>query len=482
MVSQKDQEPKRPAKVYDTFPKLIRRNYDQWAIETALCRKKYGIWQKYSWRQYYEIVRQLSLGFISLGLERGDIVGLLGDNEPEWLWCAFAVQAASGIPAGIPLGSGPDAVQYIINHSGAKFAFVTDKKQADKFLASNTELPALRRIIYRNPKGLKDDADPHLLSFNDVLKLGEEYRKTHPDAFEQNLDKGSGDNTAFIAYRLNTTGQPSGIVMTFNALTASAGGLLSRFPVQPEDHLFASLPAASVENNYFAVLPHLLTGAALNFPETPETITIDERETSSDFVVYDAEQWQILADQIQSKINGSNPLARSCYKTMLAAGYKTADLRLSNRKPGIFRRILNLPALWFLFNPLKDKTGLTHARFAVTSGNIVSKETLRLMLAIGVELRQTFGIGETGLVASQNLGEIDGATTRRPTINSEVRILNSGELLVRSDGMFASYFKDPAKTGAVVVDGWYHTGIPAQIDDKGQLTLLHDTAAKTEGT
>jgi len=153
MVTPKNIEPKRPARVYDTIPKLVRRNYDRWAIETALCKKKYGIWQKYSWRKYYEIVRQLSLGFISLGLQHGDVVCLLGDNEPEWLWSEFAAQTAGGIAAGIPAESTAEQAQYIVRQSGAKFAFVTDYKQAEKFLTGTPEIPAVQKIIYLNPKG-----------------------------------------------------------------------------------------------------------------------------------------------------------------------------------------------------------------------------------------------------------------------------------------------------------------------------------------
>jgi long-chain acyl-CoA synthetase len=482
MVTPKSIEPKRPAKVYDTLPKLVRRNYDQWAIETALCKKKYGIWEKYSWRKYYEIVRQLSLGLISLGLQRSDIVCLLGDNEPEWLWCEFAVQAAGGIPAGVPAQSTAEQAQYILKQSGAKFAFVTAKHYADKFL-NGKDLPALRKIIYLTPKGLKGNEDPRLLSFHDVLKLGEEYGKANPAVFEQNIDTGRGDDTAFIFYTLNGKGLPKGAVMTHKALISSAEGLRLRFPVQPEDHLMAALPAASGENSYFAALLHLLSGAALNYPETPETTVADTRETGPDFAAYNAGQWENLASAVKTRIKGSNPVARFFYQALFPAGNNPAGLKLKSKKPNLFRRLWNLPADRLFFAPLKDKTGLSHTRFAVNySGTPLSKETVRLMLTLGVEIRQTYSLAETGLIAGQGPAENDFDTTGRPTLDTEIRIMADGEMLVRSSGMFSGYYNDPSATAAVMQDGWYRTGIPAQIDEKGQLKLVDPAATKKEGT
>ena len=165
-----------------------------------MCQKKSRRWKKYTWRKYYEVVSHLSLGLVSLGLERGDVVCIIGDNEPEWFWSEFAVQAAGGIATGIFVDSIPSEVKYIASHAGAKFAIVDDQKQTDKFLEIKKELPALQKIICWDPKGLKNYDDPLLISFNEVLKLGTEYEKANPDLFKQNIDRGTGDDIAVIYY------------------------------------------------------------------------------------------------------------------------------------------------------------------------------------------------------------------------------------------------------------------------------------------
>jgi long-chain acyl-CoA synthetase len=459
-------------KKIDTIPKLIRRNFDNWADDTAMCMKKFGIWEKYTWRRYYEIIRHFSLGLISLGLQKGDIVCIIGDNEPEWFWGEFAVQAASGIATGVFVDSIPSEVKYIAEHSGAKFAIVNDQEQTDKFLEIKDQLPALQKIIYWDPKGLKNYDDPFLISFNDVLKLGREYEKTHPDLFEQNVSAGDGDDIAFIYYTSGTTGLPKGARLTHRALISTAEGFVARYPIRDNDNLISNFPAAWVGDSFFATIPHLLTGAVLNFPEEPETIAEDTRETGPNFVIYGPRQWESLVSEIQVKIIDTHPIKRFTYRLFLPVGHKIADIKFKGKEPSLFWRLVYQPAYYLLFRPLKDKLGLSNVRFAVTGSSVLSLDTFRLIHAIGIELRQNYASTEAGLISSHGKGEIDFASVGRPAVNTEVRVMNSGELYVRSNSMFSGYHHDPKKTAEVLADGWLHTGDAVNINEQGHLIFL----------
>jgi long-chain acyl-CoA synthetase len=133
---------------------------------------------------------------------------------------------------------------------------------------------------------------------------------------------------------------------------------------------------------------------------------------------------------------------------------------------------LYVPSYWLLFRPLKDKLGLSNVRFAVTGGSVLSLDTFRLIHAIGVELRQNYASTEAGLISSHGQGEIDFESVGRPVVDTEVRILNSGELLVRSNSMFSGYHNDPKKTAKVLIDGWCHTSDAVNINEKGHLIFL----------
>jgi long-chain acyl-CoA synthetase len=459
-------------KKYDTIPKLIWRNFDNWADDTAMCMKKFGVWQKYTWRQYYENMCHLSLGLISLGLKKDDIVCIIGDNEPEWFWGEFAVQAARGIATGAFVDSIPSEVKYIAEHSGAKFAIVNDQEQTDKFMEIKNQLPALQKIIYWDPKGLKNYDDPVLISFNDVVKMGIEYKKDHPDLFQQNLQAGDGDDIAFIYYTSGTTGLPKGARLTHRALINTAEGFVARYPIREDDNLISNFPAAWVGDSFFATIPHLLTGAVLNFPEEPETIAEDTRETGPNFVIYGPRQWESLVSEIQVKIIDTHPIKRFVYHLFLPVGHKIADIKFGGKEPGLFWRMAYLPAYYLLFRPLKDKLGLSNVRFAVTGSSVLSLDTFRLIHAIGIELRQNYASTEAGLISSHGKGEIDFASVGRPAVNTEVRVMNSGELYVRGNSMFSGYHHDPKKTDEVLVEGWLHTGDAVNINEQGHLIFL----------
>ena len=461
-----------PTEERNTIPKLIMHNHKRWGCRTAMCMKKFGIWQRYSWQDYYEKVKYFSLGLVRLGLEPGDMVCIIGDNEPEWFWGEFATQAAGGIATGMFVDSTPSEVKYIAAHSGAKFAVVNDQEQTDKFLEIKDELPALKRIIYWDPKGMKNYDDPTLISFTEVMRLGKAYEETAPDLFEQNVKKQQGDTIAFIYYTSGTTDLPKGAILTHQALINTALKFISRYPLNENDDLISNFPAAWIGDSFSATIPHLLTGARLNFPEEPETIAEDIREVAPNLVTYGPWQWESLVSDIQAKMTHATPLKRFVYNLSLPIGYKTADSKFQGKSLSLSSRAAHRIAHLVLFKPLKDRLGLSKVRFAVTGGSMLSPDTFRLIHAIGIDLRENYVSTEAGFISSHSRKETKFESVGRPVLNTEVRITKKGELLVRSNSMFSGYHKDPAKTVATLVNGWCHTGDAVNIDEEGHLIFM----------
>ena len=460
------------AEVPDTIPKLIKGNRERWTQRNAMAMKNFGVWQRYSWQEYYDKVKYFSLGLLSLGMEPGDVVCIIGDNEPEWFWGEFATQAAQGIVTGIFVDSIPSEVKYIAEQSGAKFAIVNDQEQSDKFLEIKEELPKLKKVIYWDPKGLRNYDDPILTPFTDVIKMGREYEQTHQGLFEQNIEQGKGSDIAFLYYTSGTTGLPKGAVLTHQALITTAQSFVDRYPLTEDDDLISNFPAAWVGDSFFATIPHLLSGARLNFPEEPETIAEDTREVGPSFVIYGPRQWESLVRDIQVKMIDAHPLKRFVYNLFMPVGYKMADFNFANKKPNLFWRLLYSIAYFLLFRPLKDRLGLSNVRFAVTGSSVLSLDTFRLIHAIGIELRQNYGSTEAGLISSHGKGEIKFESVGRPAIGTEVRITDGGELLVRSNCLFNGYHQDDKKTTETLVDGWCRTGDAVNIDDDGHLLFI----------
>ena len=177
----------------DTIPKLLQRNCMTYGnMRVAMRAKKLGIWQEYTWKDYWDNVKYVSLGLISLGLERGDKVSILGENKPEWFWAEVAVQAAGGTTVGIHTECMPNEVKYFVTHSDSRFVFAHDQEQVDKALAIKEELPFVKRIIYWDDRGLWTYDDPVLLSFEQLIESGKNYENIHEGIFEENVRDGHG--------------------------------------------------------------------------------------------------------------------------------------------------------------------------------------------------------------------------------------------------------------------------------------------------
>jgi long-chain acyl-CoA synthetase len=434
--------------------------------------KRFGIWQQYSWREYYQQVKYFSQGLVAIGLKPGDVVAIIGDNEPEWFWGEFAVQAAGGIATGIFVDSIPAEVEHIASHSEARFALVNDQEQTDKFLELKPKLPRIERVIYWDPKGLKNYDDPSLLSFAQVVCLGQDYETSHPGEFEKNLARGRSDDTAFIYYTSGTTGLPKGACLSHRALIQTASSFLDRFALTEKDNLISNFPAAWVGDSYFATIPHLLSGARLNFPEEPETLAQDTREVGPDFIIYGPRQWESLVSDIQIKMVDAHPFKRLVYKLFLPVGFKMADKQLARQKINPGWKVLYAIADALLFHPLKDKLGLSRVRFAVTGSSVLSLDTFRFIHAIGIALRQNYGSTEAGYISSHSAGDIRFESVGRPVLGTEVRIMDTGELQVRSPSMFTGYLKNEQKTAETLKGGWCCTGDAVNIDEQGHIIFL----------
>ena len=226
----------------------------------------------------------------------------------------------------------------------------------------------------------------------------------------------------------------------------------------------------------FATIPHILTGARLNFPEEPETIVEDTREIGPNFVVYGPRQWEGIVSEIQVKMIDANPIKRFFYHLFLPVGYKIADLKLEDKMPNLFWRVLDGITRGILLRALKDQLGLSNIKFAGTGSSVLSLDTFRLLQAVGVELRQLYASTEGGFISSHGKGEIKFESVGRPGTGVEVRIANDGEILIRTPSIFNGYYKDEEKTAQALRDGWFHSGDAVYLNEEAHLIFLDRVA------
>jgi long-chain acyl-CoA synthetase len=139
----------------DTFPRLARANAEGLPRHVAVREKDLGIWQAYTWRDYFERSRRIALGLASLGFGRGDKAAIVGDNRPELYWATLATQCLGGVPVPLYQDSIEKELAYIVDHAEARFAVAEDQEQVDKLLHVRAQCPRLEFIVYQDPRGLR---------------------------------------------------------------------------------------------------------------------------------------------------------------------------------------------------------------------------------------------------------------------------------------------------------------------------------------
>ena len=458
----------------DTWPKILKYNYEHYGDNSiAMRHKNHGIWQHYSWKDYYLSVKYLALGLVAIGFKAGDKVLIIGDNAPQWYYAELAAQANHGTAVGVYPELLPSEIKYIAENSEARFAVVQDQEQVDKLLQVKDDLPRLKKVIYWNYKGLAHYDDPILMGYSQVLELGENYEAEHPGLWEQNIESGNADDVCAIVYTSGTTGAvPKGAVHSYRTMRAGADHYLHLDPWYEDDNVVPYLPPVGMTEQWLGIGCHLLSASILNFAEEPETQQQDFREIGPSIVLYGARLWEAQAGMVQARIREADVLKRLVFRRLMPIGYKMADLKSRKQKPNLLWKILYALADIALFRPIRDSLGLVNARICYTTGAMLSPDAFRFYHALNLPLKSIYGSTEGGALTGAKNDDISLETVGPVYKGAEVRITNSGEIIYRQPGVFLGYYNDPAKTAEVLKDGWFYSGDNGFITEDGHLTFL----------
>jgi len=463
----------------DTLPKcLIAACQKYGSRKIAMRRKDRGIWRAFSWQQSYEQVRRLALGLIHLGLQRGEKACIIGDNDPQYFWAQLAIQAAGSVAVGLFTDSAPPEIQYVVQHSDAALVFAKDQEQCDKLLDIRAHVPAVRRVIYWDDKGLWSYHDPWLISFEEAQALGQTLDAEQPDLFDRSIAEGRGDDVAIFCYTSGTTGEPKGAMISHSNLIAGSDQAARVDPRYDTDEYVSFLPPAWITENALGLATHLRTGMIVNFPEAPETVQANIREIAPHALLFSARLWESLVALVQVRMAESSRLNRWLYRLFMPVGHKVAGLRFEQRRPvGLLWRGLNALGEFAVFRPLRDKLGLTRVRSAYSSGATLNPEVIRFFRAIGVNIKQLYGSTEAQLHTVHVGDDVKFETVGVPPPGMEIKIAEDGEILVCGPTVFQGYNKNPEATArAVFTDEqgrrWFHTSDAGTLDADGHLIYL----------
>ena len=457
-----------------TFPRLMLVHAQARPDAPALREKNYGIWQTVTWSQLALLVRHLACGLAEAGLRRGEHLVVIGENRPRLYAAMLAAQALGAVP--VPLYQDAAAAEFAfpINNAEVRFAIVEDQEQVDKLIELRAQCPQLARIWFDDGRGLRHYSEPGLASLDSLIDAGRAYDAAHAGFYDAQVATGQPGDVAAMFFTSGTTGNPKGVVHTHFTLLDRAAAGKAFDKLSEHEEVLAYMPPAWIGQNIFSYAQWLSCGYIVNCPESAATVTIDLKEIGPTYYFAPPRIFEGLLTSVTIRMEDASALKKWLYRICMNVARRVGPALMDGKPVSSLDRLKYRLGDWFIFGPLRNSLGFSRVRVAYTAGEAIGPDLFTFYRSIGINLKQLYGSTETAVfVCLQPDHEVKADTVGVPIEGVEIKLADSGEILVRSPGLLKEYYKNPQATAEVLTkDGWYRTGDAGFIDAGGHLKII----------
>jgi long-chain acyl-CoA synthetase len=475
----------------DTFPKLLIRNAQLYGARPAMRHKDMGIWQTWTWAQVLEIVRAYAVGLSRLGLKRGETIAIVGGNRPRIYWSMMAAQTLGAVPVPVYADAVAEELSFVLAHAEVQYAAVEDQEQVDKIMSVMDRLPKLKEMVYDEKRGLRDYDHSHLHPMDEIIENGRKALREDPSVgawLDKEIAAGKGSDPSIILYTSGTTGQSKGVVLTGERLIKACVDTVNFDKLNEKDVVLAYLPPAWAGDHYLSYCQGIVAGFCMACPENTDTAMADLRETGPTFYFAPPRTLELLLTRVMIRMEDAGFLKRKTFHYFIGVARKYGERILNKQPVPLIGRLLYWLGDLLVYGPLKNVLGFSRVRVAYTAGEAIGPDLFAFYRSIGLNLKQLYAQTEAGLyITAQPDGEIYSDTVGPACPNVDIRIAENGEVLFKSPGMFAGYFKNEDKTAETITpDGYVKSGDAGFFDEKtGHLKIIDrakDVGKLNDGT
>ena len=443
-----------------SIPALLARNVARYGGQPAYREKEFGIWQAWSWVQAAEEIRALALGFLTLGLERGDHVAIIGRNRPAHYWAMVAAQMCGAVPVPLYQDAVAEEMAYVLDHCGARFVVCGDQEQVDKVIEAELTIKKVDQVVYTDKRGMRKYDHTRMNALEDVQAEGRAAHNRFDAELDARIAELDYDSTCVMLYTSGTTGKPKGVVLSNRNIIETAKNSSEFDHLRHTDEILAYLPMAWVGDFIFSVAQAMWTGFTVNCPEGAHTMMTDLREIGPTYLFAPPRVFEGQLTNVMIRMEDAGRFKKWLFDHYMALARRIGPAMLDGKPVSGMDRLRYALGNLFIYGPLKNTLGFTRIRVGYTAGEAIGPEIFDFYRSLGINLKQLYGQTEASVfITQQPDGQVRSDTVGVPSPGVEVRIAENGEVFYRGPGTFEKYYKNPESTASTKdAEGWVATG------------------------
>lgn len=429
--------------------------------EDALVTKYAGTWTKTSTQEYIDKANAISRGLLRLGVDTGDKVALISmTNRTEWNICDIGILQLGAQDVPIYPTISEDDYAYVLNHSESKYCFVSCQEVLDKINKIKDQVPTLQGVY-------SFDSIDGCDNWTKVLELGAD--DSNQNEVQKRMDTVKESDLATLIYTSGTTGRPKGVMLSHSNIVSNAINSATRLPiVEGSAKALSFLPVCHIYERMLMYM-YQYTGTGIYFAESLETISDNLKEVKPQVMTAVPRLLEKVYDKIIAKGTDLTGIKKKLFFWAVSLGLKWKPY---GQNGGLYEFKLKI-ARKLIFSKWQEALGGNLQ--AIASGSAALQPRLaRVFNAAGCPVFEGYGLTETSPVVSVNdmrNGGLRIGTVGKMLPDTEVKIAEDGEILVKGPQVMMGYYKDPEKTAEVLKDGYFHTGDIGEIDADGFLKI-----------
>lgn len=443
-----------------SIPALLARNVARFGNAPAYREKEFGIWQSWTWAQANDEIRALALGFLSLGVERGDHVAIIGRNRPMHYWAMVAAQMCGAVPVPLYQDAVAEEMAYVLDNCGAKYVVCGDQEQVDKIVEVEDRLHHIQHVIYTDKRGMRKYDHSRMNAMADVIAEGKAGHYRYEADLAERIAELDYDSTCVMLYTSGTTGKPKGVVLSNRNVIETAKNTCAFDKLTNREEVLAYLPMAWVGDFIFSIGQAYWAGFTVNCPESAATMMTDLREIGPTYFFAPPRVFEGQLTSVMIRMEDAGRFKKWLFDHYMALARRIGPRVLDGKPVGAVERLRYALGELAIFGPLKNTLGFSRIRVGYTAGEAIGPEIFDFYRSMGINLKQLYGQTEaTVFITQQPDGEVRSDTVGVPSPGVEVKIGENGEVYYRSPGTFVEYYNNPESTASTKdPEGWVATG------------------------